>query len=176
MQRSIVLCVNSPMLSECQEAIDIPKRAFRHAAIVLHLCLFSNVTVFDALHTAGSNVKVHLGQGFVSQPSTRNGWITTSTIWGNRRIVFAHKIACSIAICSVITFPFIVFEMAWAWQQWLSPRPKQRSITNMLTAFPHLGDAALYEPLSKPNGLWVVRETHYIKNPLVKAGLSGPPL
>lgn len=25
MQRSIVLCVNSPMLSECQEAIDIPQ-------------------------------------------------------------------------------------------------------------------------------------------------------
>ncbi|KAF1922274.1 uncharacterized protein M421DRAFT_413326 [Didymella exigua CBS 183.55] len=66
--------------------------------------------------------------------------------------------------------------MASAWQHWLSPRPKQRSITNTLTAFPHLGDAALYEPLSKPNGLWVVRETHRIKNPIVKAGLSGPPL
>ncbi|KAH4116037.1 hypothetical protein HBH64_047200 [Parastagonospora nodorum] len=66
--------------------------------------------------------------------------------------------------------------MVWAWQEWLSPRPKQRTITTTQTAFPHLGDAALYEPLSKPNGLWVIRETHYIKDPIVKAGLSGPPI
>ncbi|KAI1112708.1 hypothetical protein F5Y14DRAFT_245149 [Nemania sp. NC0429] len=66
--------------------------------------------------------------------------------------------------------------MPWAWQVWLSPRPKTRTVTNTQTAFAHLGDAALYEPLAKPDGLWVVRETHYLKNPLVQAGLSGPPL
>ncbi|KAK1950780.1 hypothetical protein LY78DRAFT_732341 [Colletotrichum sublineola] len=66
--------------------------------------------------------------------------------------------------------------MAWAWQQWLSPRPKHRTRTNSQSSFPHLGDAALYEPLSKPDGRWYVRETHYIENPLVRAGLTGPPL
>lgn len=92
------------------------------------------------------------------------------------RIISSHHIACSVAIRSVVTSSSIIFEMVSAWQQWLSPRPKERSITNTLKAFPHLGDAALYEPLSKPNGLWVIRETHYIKSPIVKAGLSGPPL
>ncbi|GKT64017.1 hypothetical protein ColTof4_04435 [Colletotrichum tofieldiae] len=56
--------------------------------------------------------------------------------------------------------------MVWAWQQWLSPRPQQRTRNNTQPSFPHLGDAALYEPLSKPDGLWYVRETHYIENPL----------
>lgn len=37
-------------------------------------------------------------------------------------------------------------------------------------------NAALYETVPKPNGLWAIRETHYIENPIVKAGLSGPPL
>ncbi|KAF1919307.1 hypothetical protein BDU57DRAFT_512329 [Ampelomyces quisqualis] len=66
--------------------------------------------------------------------------------------------------------------MVWPWKQWPSPPRRQRSMTNPLSAFHHLGDAALYEPLSMPNGRWVIRETHYIKNPLVKAGLSGPPI
>lgn len=66
--------------------------------------------------------------------------------------------------------------MVSALQRWLSPRPKERTITHHYIAFPHLGDAALYEPFSKPDGSWIVRETHYIKNALVKAGLSGPPL
>ncbi|KAI1734119.1 hypothetical protein F4680DRAFT_439516 [Xylaria scruposa] len=66
--------------------------------------------------------------------------------------------------------------MVRAWQLWLSPRPKHRTVTNTRMAFSHLGDAALYEPLSKSGGLWVVRETHYLKNPVVEAGLSGPPL
>ena len=66
--------------------------------------------------------------------------------------------------------------MVWAWQQWLSPRPQHRTPNNTQTSFPHLGGAALYEPLSKLDGLWYVRETHYIDNPLTRAGLSGPPL
>jgi hypothetical protein len=37
-------------------------------------------------------------------------------------------------------------------------------------------DAALFEFLREEDGRWVVRETHYIDNPLVKKGLSGPPL
>ncbi|KAL4875386.1 hypothetical protein BJY04DRAFT_224053 [Aspergillus karnatakaensis] len=66
--------------------------------------------------------------------------------------------------------------MAWAWQQWLSPRPQQRTKNNTQSSFPHLGDAALYEPLSRADGTWYVRETHNIENPLVRAGLTGPPL
>ncbi|KAK6221164.1 hypothetical protein QIS74_04893 [Colletotrichum tabaci] len=66
--------------------------------------------------------------------------------------------------------------MVWAWQNWLSPRPQHRTKNNAQLSFPHLGNAALYEPLSKPGGLWYVRETHYIENALVRAGLSGPPL
>lgn len=66
--------------------------------------------------------------------------------------------------------------MVWAWQQWLSPRPKQRTRNNTQSFFYHLGNAALYEPLSKADDLWVVRETHYIEHPLVRAGLTGPPL
>ncbi|EGY14670.1 uncharacterized protein VDAG_05834 [Verticillium dahliae VdLs.17] len=43
--------------------------------------------------------------------------------------------------------------MVRAWQLWLSPRPQHRSRNNSQPAFKHLGDAALYEPLSKPDGL-----------------------
>ncbi|RYP12908.1 hypothetical protein DL765_007124 [Monosporascus sp. GIB2] len=66
--------------------------------------------------------------------------------------------------------------MVWAWQQWLSPRPQHRTVNTSRVSFLTSGNAALYEPLSKPDGLWYVRETHYIENPIVKAGLSGPPL
>ncbi|CAN8106531.1 unnamed protein product [Discula destructiva] len=66
--------------------------------------------------------------------------------------------------------------MAWAWQQWLSARPQQRTVNTSKTSFYSYGNAALFEPLSKPDGLWYVRETHYIDNPRTKAGLSGPPL
>ncbi|GFF22559.1 hypothetical protein IFM61606_08541 [Aspergillus udagawae] len=66
--------------------------------------------------------------------------------------------------------------MVSAWQLWLSPRPQKRTRNNSQPSFNHLGDAALYEPLSKADGLWYVRETHYIENALVRAGLSGPPL
>ncbi|KAI1497645.1 hypothetical protein F5X99DRAFT_358248 [Biscogniauxia marginata] len=66
--------------------------------------------------------------------------------------------------------------MVWAWQQRLSPRPQHRTVNTSQVSFLTSGNAALYEPLSKPGGLWYVRETHYIENPLVKAGLSGPPL
>lgn len=69
-----------------------------------------------------------------------------------------------------------ITSMVWAWQQWLSPRPQHRTRNNSQPSFHHLGNAALYEPLSKTDGLWYVRETHYIDNPLVRAGLTGPPL
>ncbi|KAL6857685.1 hypothetical protein ACO1O0_005127 [Amphichorda felina] len=66
--------------------------------------------------------------------------------------------------------------MAWGWQQWLSPRPQQLTKNTSEPSWTHLGGAALYEPLSKPDGRWYVRETHYIDNPHVRAGMSGPPL
>ena len=66
--------------------------------------------------------------------------------------------------------------MALAMQQWLSPRPQHRTRNNQQTSFHHLGNATLYEPLCKLDGQWYVRETHYIDNPFVRAGLSGPPL
>ncbi|USP79029.1 hypothetical protein yc1106_06303 [Curvularia clavata] len=66
--------------------------------------------------------------------------------------------------------------MVRAWQQWLSRRPLQRTPNNTKPSFLHLGNAALYEPLSKPDGQWYARETHYKDHPLVSAGLSGPPL
>ncbi|KAK1779563.1 hypothetical protein QBC45DRAFT_132539 [Copromyces sp. CBS 386.78] len=66
--------------------------------------------------------------------------------------------------------------MATAFQRWLSPRPPQRTKINDKPSWSHLGDAALYEPLSKPDGLWYIRETHHVENYFVRAGLSGPPL
>lgn len=39
------------------------------------------------------------------------------------------------------------------------------------------GNMALFEFLrDDDDGRWVVRETHYIDNPQVRKGLSGPPL
>lgn len=67
-------------------------------------------------------------------------------------------------------------NMATAFQRWLSPRPPQRTKNNDKPSWSHLGDAALYEPLSKPDGLWYIRETHHMENYFVRAGLSGPPL
>ncbi|KAL7898969.1 hypothetical protein HDV63DRAFT_379274 [Trichoderma sp. SZMC 28014] len=65
--------------------------------------------------------------------------------------------------------------MAWFWQLWLSPRPQRSEIATDLTVYSN-DDAALFEFLIEPDGRWVVKETHYINNPLVKKGLSGPPL
>ncbi|KAL8942499.1 MAG: hypothetical protein Q9216_001643 [Gyalolechia sp. 2 TL-2023] len=66
--------------------------------------------------------------------------------------------------------------MVWAWQLWLSPRPRRRTANTSQESFVTSGNAALYETVSKPGGLWAIKETHYIENPVVKAGLSGPPL
>ncbi|ORY71070.1 uncharacterized protein BCR38DRAFT_415851 [Pseudomassariella vexata] len=66
--------------------------------------------------------------------------------------------------------------MVWAWQLWLSPRPPHRSITATQSSFTATGNSARYDVLTVPDGLWGVRETHYIDNPRVKAGESGPPL
>ncbi|KAI0972053.1 hypothetical protein F4678DRAFT_67334 [Xylaria arbuscula] len=66
--------------------------------------------------------------------------------------------------------------MVWAWQQWLSPRPVSRTKNNTELNWDHLHGAAVYEPLPKPDGSYVVREHHYIENHFARAGLSGPPL
>ncbi|KAL6855661.1 hypothetical protein J3F83DRAFT_718576 [Trichoderma novae-zelandiae] len=65
--------------------------------------------------------------------------------------------------------------MVYAWQLWLSPRPQRSVIASSAHICSH-DDAALFEFLKEDDGRWVVRETHYIDNPLVKKGLSGPPL
>ncbi|KAI1192843.1 hypothetical protein F5X97DRAFT_339692 [Nemania serpens] len=66
--------------------------------------------------------------------------------------------------------------MVWRWQLWLSPRPLRRSNISSPSTFTTAHNAALYEFLDEGRGRWGVRETHYIDNPLVRAGLSGPPL
>ncbi|KAK8044421.1 hypothetical protein PG993_004445 [Apiospora rasikravindrae] len=66
--------------------------------------------------------------------------------------------------------------MARAWQRWLSPRPLLRTNISTQTSFLTAGNAARYEVIYEPNGRWGCRETHYIDNPRVKAGMSGPPL
>lgn len=65
--------------------------------------------------------------------------------------------------------------MVRAWQLWLSPRPQRSSIASSSHIYSN-DDAALFEFLKEEDGRWMVRETHYIDNPLVKKGLSGPPL
>ncbi|PTB63073.1 hypothetical protein BBK36DRAFT_1182743 [Trichoderma citrinoviride] len=65
--------------------------------------------------------------------------------------------------------------MVYAWQLWLSPRP-QRSVIASSSHIYSNNDAALFKFLKEEDGRWVVRETHFIDNPLVKNGLSGPPL
>ncbi|KAF2177778.1 hypothetical protein K469DRAFT_719540 [Zopfia rhizophila CBS 207.26] len=66
--------------------------------------------------------------------------------------------------------------MVRAEQLWLSPRPVRRTNIADKAQILSAGDAALFEFLTAEDGRWFVRETHYIDNPLVKAGLSGPPL
>ncbi|KAI9154972.1 putative oxidoreductase virH [Paramyrothecium foliicola] len=66
--------------------------------------------------------------------------------------------------------------MPYAWQLWLSPRPLNRAKS---LPEPHIlaaHDAALFEFLTGGDGREVIRETHYIDNPVVKSGKSGPPL
>ncbi|RDA93289.1 hypothetical protein CP533_2046 [Ophiocordyceps camponoti-saundersi (nom. inval.)] len=66
--------------------------------------------------------------------------------------------------------------MVWAWQLWLSPRPLRRTTATSNHSLLAAHDAALFEFLEDQHGRWVVQETHYIKNKVVKDGLSGPPL
>lgn len=66
--------------------------------------------------------------------------------------------------------------MVWRWQLWLSPRPLHRSTTSSEPRMLAAHDAALFEFLEEDDGRWVVRETHYLDNELVRDGLSGPPL
>ncbi|KAF7539873.1 hypothetical protein G7054_g1800 [Neopestalotiopsis clavispora] len=44
------------------------------------------------------------------------------------------------------------------------------------SSFVTAGDAARFDILTEKDGTWGLRETHFIGNPLVKAGKSGPPL
>ena len=67
-------------------------------------------------------------------------------------------------------------KMVWAWQLWLSLRPLHRTKLASQSTFATAGNAAHYEFLTEDDGRWGVRETHYIDNPVVRAGLSGPPL
>jgi len=65
--------------------------------------------------------------------------------------------------------------MAWGWQQWLSPRPHRSATANdAFIMSPY--DGARFDFFKDEDGRWVIRETHYIDNPWVKAGLSGPSL
>jgi len=66
--------------------------------------------------------------------------------------------------------------MAGALQLWLSPRPMRRTNTADKAHLMSAGDAALFEFLKSDHGRWYVRETHYLDNPIVQKGLSGPPL
>ncbi|KAI0174359.1 hypothetical protein BJ166DRAFT_511959 [Pestalotiopsis sp. NC0098] len=66
--------------------------------------------------------------------------------------------------------------MVWFWQLWLSPRPARRTNISAQLSFVTAGDAARFDILTEDDGLWGLRETHFIDNPLVKKGLSGPPL
>lgn len=66
-------------------------------------------------------------------------------------------------------------DMAWVWQLWLSPRP----LRSVIASDPYIMspyDGARFDFLKDEDGRWAVRETHYIDNPWVKDGLSGPTL
>lgn len=76
----------------------------------------------------------------------------------------------------IIPSPFVVYKMAWAWQLWLSPRPQHRTKIGSQATFTTAGDAARFEFFTEDDGRWAVRETHYIDNPIVRAGKAGPPL
>ncbi|KAH7323180.1 hypothetical protein B0I35DRAFT_194131 [Stachybotrys elegans] len=66
--------------------------------------------------------------------------------------------------------------MAWQWQLWLSPRPLHRTPNTKLKSFMSAGNMARFDILDEPDGSWTVQETHFIDNPHVRAGRSGPPL
>ena len=66
--------------------------------------------------------------------------------------------------------------MARGWQHWLSPRPLRRTATTSESRILAAHDAALFEFSKEEEGHWMVRETHYIDNKIVRDGLSGPPL
>ncbi|OQE43224.1 hypothetical protein PENCOP_c003G00135 [Penicillium coprophilum] len=65
--------------------------------------------------------------------------------------------------------------MVWSWQLWLSPRPLRRTDTSGELSILAANDSALFE-FKKEKGRWVVIETHFIANPIVRKGLSGPQL
>jgi hypothetical protein len=81
-----------------------------------------------------------------------------------------------------LIFVFFVFElasnlvkdMAWRWQLWLSPRPKRRTAASSESRITTAHGAALFEFFTEENGHFFVRETHYMDNPIVRKGLSGP--
>ncbi|KAK7738602.1 hypothetical protein SLS62_011371 [Diatrype stigma] len=66
--------------------------------------------------------------------------------------------------------------MVRAWQRWLSPRPINLTNTSTKNTFYSVAGAARFDIIPGKNNSWSLRETHYIENPRVKAGLSGPPL
>ncbi|KAI1198788.1 hypothetical protein F5X97DRAFT_333103 [Nemania serpens] len=66
--------------------------------------------------------------------------------------------------------------MVRGWQLWLSPRPAFRTLTPAEPRLLSTHDAALYEFIYNDDHDLIVRETHYVNNPAVRAGLSGPPL
>lgn len=61
-------------------------------------------------------------------------------------------------------------------QQWLSPRPAQRTTTAHHASVLAPEDAIMYNFVHNGAGLPAVRETHYIRNKGVREGRSGPPL
>lgn len=61
-------------------------------------------------------------------------------------------------------------------QQWLSPRPAQRTTTAHDASVTAPEGAILYDFVRNTTGLAAVRETHYLSNKGVREGKSGPPL
>ncbi|RWA08744.1 hypothetical protein EKO27_g6372 [Xylaria grammica] len=66
--------------------------------------------------------------------------------------------------------------MVRPWQFWLSPRPLHRTNISEQAFFHAAGDATRFDIIIEDDGRWGLREMHDIKSPMVKAGLSGPPL
>lgn len=69
-----------------------------------------------------------------------------------------------------------LIKMVRRWQLWLSPRPQQRTNTSRQPTVLAADEAALFEFRKEDDGRWVVVETHYLDNKLVREGRSGPPL
>lgn len=61
-------------------------------------------------------------------------------------------------------------------QQWLSPRPAQRTTTAHDASVSAPEGAILYDFVRNAAGLSAVRETHYLGKKVVRDGKSGPPL